>query len=173
MGLETIAIASLIAAVSSSVVAGTQAHRAAGQQADQLKLQQQASATQAAVEEENRQLQLKRTLATQMAIFAGSNIDVGSGTPLTIAQDTFNLSAQQSKNAAILGQAQQGLLGMQIDDSLGAGRWAVASYGLAGISSALKGGQNLLSIGSTPSTGGSTVIGSTATTPLASSNGIA
>jgi len=172
MGIAELAIASLIATVATSVVGGTQAHRAAAQQADQLKLQQQAAATQAAVEEQNRQLQLKRTLATQMAIFAGSNIDVGSGTPTTIAQDTFNLSAQQSKNAGILSNAQQGLFGMQIDDSLGVGRWALGGSVLSGISSGLRGSQSLLNTGTVPSIG-STTIGTTATLPLASSNGIA
>lgn len=123
---------------------------AAKAQADQLSLQMQAERTQAAAENEARQRRLRSVLATQNAIFGGSNVDMTTGSPVTIAQDSVAQTALQQNQAMLSSSVRQSMYGMQSSDILSAGRYGLIGGVLNGAQSVANAGISAAKIGSVP-----------------------
>lgn len=119
--MAELAIITTIISAATAVAGGVQQYRSAHAQADQLKLQQQAERTQAAIESEEQQKRLRSVLASQNAIFGAGGIDISSGTPSTIAGDTFNEAQRQSSQAQLFSDTRQSVIGSQISDTLSTG----------------------------------------------------
>lgn len=155
MGIETIILGVLagvtaITGITTGVVSGVSANRAAKQQAAQVELQSAAEGLQAAIDENNRQRNLKRALATQNAIFAGSNIDLGSGTPSILAATTFEDSQRESSRNALFSQTRLSILDSQRSDILARGQTSLTSGILQGVGAAAQAGLGVASIGKVP-----------------------
>lgn len=129
--LFTAAALGTAAGATTSIVGGVRSSNAAKAQRKQADLQLQAEKTQAALESEARQRQLKRVLATQNAIFGGSNVSMSEGTPSVIAGASFDEAMRQESVAWLYSQTRQSILGMQSDQYAAAGRSSVLS-GLGG-----------------------------------------
>lgn len=108
----------------STTMAGNAQRYGAETQAKQTEVQMEAERLQATIENEERQRQLRSVLATQNAIFGGAGIDVGSGTPVDMAQASFNSAMRQQRTADLFSTVRQGTLDMQREDLLTAGRMA-------------------------------------------------
>ena len=159
--MEIIAIASLIASVviggTTAIVSGVQHNRAAKAQAAQMSLQVEAEKTQAAIEEQERQKRLQRVLATQNAIFGGSNVDMSTGTPSVIAGDTLTEASRQSRQAGLFSDTRAGILDSQISDTLSAGKTAMGIGFLNAGASLVQGLGGMAKVGSVPKTPGTSV----------------
>lgn len=138
--LFTIGAVSAAAGIATGITTGVMSHKSAELQKSQLSLQAQAERTQASIEANNRQRQLARVLASQNAIFGGSNIDMGSGTPSLLAEASFDSAQRDQGYATLYSQTRLSLLDGQM-----------AQADLQGTAGMIKGfsqaGQSLLSFG--------------------------
>lgn len=153
--VSTIAIGTLLALTAGSkVVAGISQSRSAKEQASQFRLQAEAERTQAAVESEERQRELRRVLASQRAIFGGSGVSLSSGTPLTLAAESTAEAGRQERRAGVFSQARAGLLSSQASQSRSQGKGALLGGFLGGASSLLSFAIPSIGTGSVPKFGG-------------------
>jgi hypothetical protein len=150
-----LAVASGTLGLASGVIGGVQASKTAKMKEDQLKLELQGERTQAAIEAQDLQQKLTRTLATQNAIFGGSNVSLSDGTPSIIAGDTFTVAEQMQKRADLMSQTRRTVLGMEIKDNASAGRAAMTTSFLNAGASLISSGAAAAKIGSVPRLGNS------------------
>lgn len=157
MGIETaILIASITAAVAGAttgIVSGVNSKRASNTQASRIKTEEQAERTQAAIEEEDRQRRLRITLASQDAIFAGSNVDMGTGTPSVLAGASFNSAAREGRRAGLYSDTRQSVLTAQQQDVLAAGDSAMLNGFIKAGGSLVQGALGAATIGTVPKAG--------------------
>ena len=143
-------IGSTLLSAGSAVVSGVQSNNAAKVQASQYNLQLEAEKTQAAVESEQRQRQLKTILASQNAIFGGSNVDMSTGTPSIIAGDTYNNAMRQQNQSLLYSGARQSVLQSSIDDAKLSGRISLTRGYMGAAQSLINGASQLASVGKPP-----------------------
>lgn len=151
--METIMLVSAVTAAAGGITAGVQAHKQGVIQAEQADLQAQAAKTQAAVENEQRQRKLASILASQNALFAGSNIDLGSGTPSVLADSSFQNAQRQGSQEAAFTNASVGVLGLTRQDALMAGNAGLTSGLISAAGSLASAGTSALKTGTVPSSG--------------------
>lgn len=145
--------AAAVAGASTAIVSGVQANKSAKSQASQIELQMQAERTQHAIEAETRQRNLRSMLASQNAIFGGSNVDLSSGSASVIAGATFDEASRQQSQASLFSGVRTSILGMQEADIRSQGRSALVGGSLSAAQSLLSFPVQMASIGSVPGTG--------------------
>lgn len=102
--------------------AGQAAQRTASMQAKQMQLKAQAEKTQAAIDEQNRQMKLTKVLATQRAIFGSSGASLNSGSFLAIQNADTSEVARENRLGSLIADTNSSLYNMQADQYLAAGR---------------------------------------------------
>lgn len=119
-GFSTVAAAtttfSALAGVASagmSIVGGIQSGQAAKFEQRQIQEQQQMVTVQAATDRAQRELKLNQILSSQTAMFAARGVMLGSGSPVTAAQDSIG-QANSEQNIADLNNASREV---QLSDS--------------------------------------------------------
>jgi hypothetical protein len=112
-----LAIAGLVigtlASAGGAVISAKASNNQALAQSYQVDAQMQNEKTQMAIESAERQRELQRVLATQTAIFGGSNVSLSSGTPLTLAQDSVNEAKRQQGYAGALSSSRMAVYSAQ------------------------------------------------------------
>ena len=109
----------------------------------------QVTANAAAAEAERKQ-RLRDVLASQSAIFASRGIDIGSGTPETLAQASMAEEARESRAANVAAGIESKLLQGQASSSRAAKRGVMQSALWSAGGSLLSGAAAAYSIGSAP-----------------------
>lgn len=127
--------AAAIASAGTAIVGGVQKYKSGKLQARQLEMQGQAERTQTAIENEERQKRLRRTLAMQNAIFGSSNVSISDGSPSIIAGDTYNEAERQTNQASLMSEGRLSVIGLQRDDALMTGRYGLYGGILGGAAS--------------------------------------
>lgn len=145
-----VAGAAAVASATTGIISGVQGSRSAALQAQQQQLQLQGERTQAALDAQQLQLKLQRTLATQNAIFGGSNVSLSDGTPSIIAGDTYNQASIMQQRANLQSQTKQSIMGLQIQDTQQAGNAAMATGFTQAASSLISAGMTGAKIGKVP-----------------------
>lgn len=119
-----------------AIFQGIQGSRQGKAQAAQIGLQTEGQQLQYAIESKERQRRLQSILASQNALFGQANIDLGSGTPLSIANQSVADAAEQQRNASLFNQVQTSQLGVQQKQFITQGRNSLFN-GLLGASTSL------------------------------------
>lgn len=103
MSAGTLAAVSAGIGAVSSVYGGMQQQRMYEMQAKQTEFQALQDRTQRAVEEETRQRQIRRTIASQNALFGSGVASLNSGSINAVQRDTLNQGRRESRMASLQG----------------------------------------------------------------------
>lgn len=138
----TLSTLSTVAGLVGTVVSGiskANAQKAAGRserlaseaRARELELSAEKQRTQAALQDANRQKQLRITLAQQRARFGGAGIDPNSGSPLRLQQTAESEILRQDRQAGLFSSLTVSSLNRQGQSELRAGRAAESAAGFS------------------------------------------
>jgi len=113
---------------------------ASRQRARNLEFQVEQERTQSAIEEEDRQRRLRRTLASQRAAFGAGGADPFSGSPVRIQEDTEAISERDQERSDLTSNLRINSLEQQRSQELRAGQFRASSARRRGRTSLLRTG---------------------------------
>jgi len=117
---------------------------ASQQRARNLNLQIEQERTQEALEKADRERRLRRTLATQRAVFGAGGADPFSGSPVRIKEDTTAISERDQSRSDLVSDLRINTLGQQRSQSLRAGQFRASSARRRGSTSLLQTASSLV-----------------------------